>query len=67
MANFLFGILLLGLGVSFIIWGNKFNNFMPFEMGRNLVGSGSAAYQILGVILCFVSILFIFGMVSIFG
>ena len=67
MANFFFGILLLSAGISLIVWGNKFNNFMPFEFGRNLVGSGSAAYQILGIILIFLSFLFIFRMVSIFG
>jgi hypothetical protein len=67
MVNFLFGILLLGLGVAMVIWGHKLNNFMPFDFGRSLVGSGSAAYQLLGVILVLISFLFIFGVLNIFG
>jgi hypothetical protein len=67
MINFLFGLLLMFMGAAMVVWGHKLNNFMPFEFGRSLVGSGSAAYQLLGVVLVLLSFLFIFGVLNIFG
>ncbi len=66
MVNFIFGLGILFVGIGLIIWGNKLNNFMPFTIGQKFVGSGTIAYQLLGVIFILLSLFFIFGIINLF-
>ncbi len=64
MSNFVLAFVVIGLGLSMIIWPTKFTEVVPFEWGAKLTGgSSSAAYQLLGVVLILIGILLLLGVI----
>jgi hypothetical protein len=64
MSNFILALVVMGLGLSMILWPTKFSDVVPFEWGAQFTGgSSSAAYQLLGVVLILIGMLILAGVI----
>jgi len=64
MLNLVLALVVIGLGLSMVLWPTKFSEAVPFEWGAQFTGgSSSAAYQLLGVVLMLIGMLLLFGII----
>ncbi len=64
MLNFVLAFVVIGLGLSMVLWPTKFSEAVPFEWGAQFTGgSSSTAYQLLGVVLMLIGILLLLGVI----